>query len=465
MKQFIAFLCSLLLLTGVSIAWAQDPIPQLHTVSEGENLTYIAQQYEVTVEELQTINNLTPDSLLYVGQQLIIPGGEGEAIATIYRVQLGDTWQQIADLFNTTQTDLQATNQILNPYTPLATGQTVSLISRTGSAIPRAVTGTPHLVQAGETLWSIAAQYNLSPHILAHENGLDYPAYLIAGDRLRIPSAEPYRHLPGGWLDVQLEPEVLQVGQTAVLYLNYQGNGTPTGQLGEMELQFTNYLSGHVAFVGIDAFTPAQTVNLWLEGIGNQPWYPVRYDVQLAPANYATQSIFLPEELNALLDPNVRDNEEAKMAPYFTFFTPERLWDGVFTAPVTNTIITAPYGDARSYNDNPVYSYHTGNDFGAESGTPILATANGIVRFAEPLEIRGQTIIIDHGWGVMSSYSHLSSIQVRVGERVTAGQPIGTMGSTGLSNGPHLHWEIRIHNVPVDGQAWLQQNWLASVKP
>ena len=74
--------------------------------------------------------------------------------------------------------------------------------------------------------------------------------------------------------------------------------------------------------------------------------------------------------------------------------------------------------------------------------------------FSGPLELRGNTVILDHGLGVMTAYFHLSEILVGEGDAVTTGQPLGLGGSTGLSNGPHLHWDVRVNGVAVDGMQW-----------
>jgi murein DD-endopeptidase MepM/ murein hydrolase activator NlpD len=129
----------------------------------------------------------------------------------------------------------------------------------------------------------------------------------------------------------------------------------------------------------------------------------------------------------------------------------------LFQAPVTTTIVTAGYGGARSYNGGPYEIFHTGVDFAGTTGTPILAPAAGAVVFSDTLQLRGLTLIIDHGLGVFSSYNHLSSIQVNVGDRVEPGQPVALGGSTGLSTGPHLHWELRVMDVPVNGMQWTQE--------
>lgn len=114
------------------------------------------------------------------------------------------------------------------------------------------------------------------------------------------------------------------------------------------------------------------------------------------------------------------------------------------------------YGGVRSYNGGPFTIFHTGVDFGGTLGTPILAAAGGTVVFSDTLALRGDTVIIDHGLGVFSAYNHLSGVAVNVGDRVEAGQLVARGGNTGLSTGPHLHWELRIMDVPVNGMQWIE---------
>lgn len=98
---------------------------------------------------------------------------------------------------------------------------------------------------------------------------------------------------------------------------------------------------------------------------------------------------------------------------------------------------------------------HTGLDFRAEAGAPILATGAGRVVAAEFTGGYGQMVEIDHGGGVTTRYGHLSGYAVAAGERVAAGQLIGRAGSTGRSTGPHLHYETRINGEPVNPQRFL----------
>ena len=132
---------------------------------------------------------------------------------------------------------------------------------------------------------------------------------------------------------------------------------------------------------------------------------------------------------------------------------------GPFQMPIPNTAVTAPYGDGRSYNDGPVDIFHTGVDLAGGVGTPVHAPAAGVVVFNDPLNLRGNGLIIDHGLGVMTAYFHLSESYVNVGDEVDIGQIIAGVGSTGLSSGPHLHWDLRIMDVPVDGLQWTTESF------
>jgi murein DD-endopeptidase MepM/ murein hydrolase activator NlpD len=120
-------------------------------------------------------------------------------------------------------------------------------------------------------------------------------------------------------------------------------------------------------------------------------------------------------------------------------------------------VVTAGYGDARSYNGGPIEIYHTGIDFSGGVGTPIYAPANGRVVYSDTITLRGTVLIIDHGHGVMSGFYHLSKILVPVGELVGAGQLVAEGGNTGLSTGPHLHWDLRVMNVTVNPLQWTQE--------
>ena len=100
--------------------------------------------------------------------------------------------------------------------------------------------------------------------------------------------------------------------------------------------------------------------------------------------------------------------------------------------------------------------YHTGIDLRAAAGTPIRVSAEGVVRSAGPRGGYGNAVEVDHGGGVTTLYAHASELLVKTGEKVSDGQVIGRVGQTGRATGPHLHFEIRKDNRPVDPGAPTQ---------
>jgi murein DD-endopeptidase MepM/ murein hydrolase activator NlpD len=96
------------------------------------------------------------------------------------------------------------------------------------------------------------------------------------------------------------------------------------------------------------------------------------------------------------------------------------------------------------------YRMHEGIDFVAPSGTPIFSSADGVVRSARLSDSFGKVVEIDHGYGIITLYAHLSKIKVKRGQKVVRGEIIGLTGNTGLSLGPHLHYEVHVHRKEVD---------------
>lgn len=176
--------------------------------------------------------------------------------------------------------------------------------------------------------------------------------------------------------------------------------------------------------------------------------------VTVTATRFPVESIVLGPSESALLDPGLIQREITALREIYGGFTPQRRWDGFFARPAGGEL-TDVFGSRRSYNGGPATGSHSGVDFGANAGAPVVAAATGRVEHAGPLPVRGNGVIIDHGAGVFTGYFHLSAFAVRAGEDVSAGARIGSVGSTGLATGPHLHWEVVIGGYHVNGLLWL----------
>jgi murein DD-endopeptidase MepM/ murein hydrolase activator NlpD len=171
---------------------------------------------------------------------------------------------------------------------------------------------------------------------------------------------------------------------------------------------------------------------------------------------FPTQSITLPPGQ----DGNVSDAEFDRVDAFKRIVTPEKFWNGAFLRPNTGEITTI-YGVRRYYNGVFAADYfHRGVDYAGDYGSPVIAPASGRITLVgyenQGYPVHGNVVGIDHGQGVGGIFLHLSSIKVKLGEFVTAGQVIGTLGDTGASTGPHLHWGLYVNGEAVDPVPWRE---------
>ncbi len=147
------------------------------------------------------------------------------------------------------------------------------------------------------------------------------------------------------------------------------------------------------------------------------------------------------------------NREAATTKKLFALNTQEKYWDGAFLKPVPGGV-TSPFGRKNFVNDQP-RSPHSGVDLRGAVGTPVKTPAAGKVILADDLYFAGNTVMVDHGFGLISYFCHLSKINVKSGDMVSQGELIGLVGSTGRVTGPHLHWTIKLLGLRVDPMSVL----------
>ena len=129
-----------------------------------------------------------------------------------------------------------------------------------------------------------------------------------------------------------------------------------------------------------------------------------------------------------------------------------------FIVPVEG-IISSRYGKKRFINNKP-RSPHLALDIAAPNGTKVVSPSNGKIILIGDFFYSGKFIMIDHGYGIISTYSHLDNIDVSINEVVLSGYQIGSVGSTGRVTGPHLHWSVYVNSVRINPELLIQENFL-----
>ena len=186
---------------------------------------------------------------------------------------------------------------------------------------------------------------------------------------------------------------------------------------------------------------------------GTRETINTKVEITLGP--FIRQDVTLGPDKAYLLDIQTERNELAQLESIFSNYTEQKMWDSNgFQLPILSEL-TSPFGAFRTFNGT-LNTRHTGWDLRATMGTPIMASASGRVAFTGLMQVRGNHVVIDHGYGVYSTYSHMSVVHVTRGEMVTKGQIIGEVGDTGRTSGPHFHWEIAVNGNFVDGVQFLQ---------
>ena len=211
---------------------------------------------------------------------------------------------------------------------------------------------------------------------------------------------------------------------------------------------------GWVALVGIPLeAAPGPNAALLQPGNG-APERRIAFTV--TPKKYAEQRLQVAEKRH--VDPEKEDLEriarertriDAALGHYSTEFTPQL----ALQPPVAGRR-SSSFGLRRFFNDQP-RNPHTGMDIAAPTGTPILSPAPGRVLDAGDFFFNGNSVFVDHGLGVVTIYCHLQRIDVKAGDEVATGTPLGQVGATGRVTGPHLHWGVAVNRALVDPALFL----------
>ena len=259
---------------------------------------------------------------------------------------------------------------------------------------------------------------------------------------------------PAHAYDVVIQPASPRQGDTvSILVTEQEGRGTTSPTV---TVNGTMYPTFGVAEGRFRTFVPTSP----LHDSGRYVIAVTGSEAPRNPAFWLSDRAFATQYIT--LSPSQRDlgtdYEFDKVDAFKQLVSPDKYWNGAFLRPSEGRV-SSEYGFRRYYNG--VFAenyYHRGVDYAAPIGAPVVAPAAGRIvltgEVSEGFELHGNTIGLDHGQGVASIFIHLNSISVQEGDFVEAGQTIGTIGTTGASTGPHLHWGLYVNGVAVDPAPW-----------
>ena len=422
-----------------------------YTTREGDTLTEVAFYFRVSLNDLIALNPMSDPDNLPPGKVLLIPGFE-DVQGEILRADMpaGESLRTLLRVYRMPPGLFQRLNFVTAPDA-LMVGQQFSYIA------PEGLEQTRLQLVAGLTPLELAAYSAANPWLAAQYNGLSAPWRLLANDTLFLPGAARGNITALLPLVTDLTLDQLAQGKTSVFTARASPRTSLSGDLLGFPLHFFPNAAGsvYIALQGVPRLSDTGITTFTISAAApDGRTFTIQQRAWLQPKNYGFDAPL--EVMDNVVDPAVTEPEFAFITGLTSPAPPEKLWQGAFAHPSTTPeFITSWYGRLRSYNGSEYTYFHSGLDYGGGESSPILAPAPGVVVYTGSLDVRGNTTLISHGWGVYSGYWHQSRIDVQVGDVVQTGQTIGMMGETGRVTGPHLHFSVFVGSVEVDPEDWI----------
>ncbi|MDR3575091.1 MAG: peptidoglycan DD-metalloendopeptidase family protein [Anaerolineaceae bacterium] len=456
--SYVILILVLLFPTQRSFAQDQQPNGPVYIVQPGDTLGLIAFRFGVTVNDLISANNITNPNSITAGTQLTIPGLQGiTGTLVTTTIPLSENLRSLSLRYQIPQDLLSHLNRITSPSEIYAGANLI--LPQAGSNkyyLPEAV------LSSDQTILDVAISQNSSPWAVATTNMLTNTWDILPGENLyalnqsdntEVSSISPLV------TSATISPMPLTQGNTEIIRLVTKQPMDLSGSLDGSDLHFfQDAPDSYVALQGVYAIADTGLAPLILKGSqGDTQLFNLEQNLLLQAGNFIKDPPLTVDP--ETIDPAITGPEDSKVAALTKPATPTKYWTKLFSHPLDGPIfqcVEAGYGDRRSYNGGPYNAFHAGIDFAAcASNLNIYAAAPGKVVYTGLQVVRGNTTIIDHGWGVYTCYYHQSQILVKVGDMVQQGQMIGQIGATGRVTGPHLHFEVWVNGFQVSPTAWL----------
>lgn len=466
MKMRDAFRCLTILLVTLiffvsfqtTVKAEDEEVYAEYTIEEGDFLSIVAVMFNTTVDDILAINNIPDVNAISIGTRIKIPtlaGVEG-SISTRY-INIGDTLSTLSILSGMEESKLGEINSLVSP-TELYIGSMLTTIRNERAGSLTAVSN----YDKGASLLEKSIQLNMRPGVLQKVNKAegvwDFADSQVLFGKTENTEGNFAAHSVAPFVNtIEIKQLPLSQGETHVIHIAGADLSELRGNVGKYELRF--FRDGEsddwYALLGIDAMEEPGLREINMSGGNGSGEHFTLSQPIIIQAGIFTNEVVEGVDSSTLEEGNqAMDNEAVRN---LTQTSPVRSWGTMLSYPVDEPYIVSGFGNRRSYNNGAFYNYHSGLDFGVytASNINIYAAADGTVLFAQELPIHGNFTVIDHGWGVYTSYSHQAQLLVSAGQEVKRGDLIGLIGNTGRSVGPHLHLEVIVNGIYVNPVTWL----------
>jgi len=258
-----------------------------------------------------------------------------------------------------------------------------------------------------------------------------------------------------------ISSDVLEQGDTLLIQIKTQSSlNEIEGNLGGRGLTKINFFKLGEDWMGILGISVKQNPGKYTLAIDFPDGDIFKKDLDIVERKFPVEEFLVSEELKkegytqSKIAEELIEKEKPILDEVFKIFTPEVYFDKPFSYPLKEIEVTGEFGNIRKEGETAIQ--HLGVDLKAEVGTPVYAVNDGAVLFSQETKMYGNTLIIDHGFGIFSFYSHLNELKFSTGEKVRQGETIGLSGKTGYSIAPHLHFSIKIKGSSVDPLRFIE---------
>jgi len=258
---------------------------------------------------------------------------------------------------------------------------------------------------------------------------------------------------------VFISSDVLEQGDTLLIQIKTQ---SPLDEIegnleGLTKINFFKLGEDWMGILGISVKQKPGKYNLTIDSSDGEIF---KKDLDIVERKFPVEEFLVSEELKkegytqSKIAEELIEKEKPILDEIFKIFTPEVYFDNPFSYPLKEIEVTGEFGNIRKEEETAIQ--HLGVDLKAGIGTPVYAVNDGLVLFSQETKMYGNTLIIDHGFGIFSFYSHLNELKFSTGEKVKQGDIIGLSGKTGYSIAPHLHFSIKINGSSVDPLRFIE---------